>query len=80
MKFDPNNQPGIWFLNLYFQDVSRVENATKLMQNMLEKKFICHASGNQTVTFVNGHHFYFIVQNGPKPGWSPARDFNVHEF
>lgn len=52
------------------EDVSRVENATKLLQNMLDKKFICHASGNEAFPFHNGHHLYYIVQpNAPKQGF-----------
>ena len=57
----------VWIMERV-EDVSRVENALTLLQNMLDKKFICHASGNQSVPFNNGHHFYYIVQNGPKPG------------
>ena len=51
------------------EDVSRVDNAIKLLQNMLDKKYICHASGNQSFPFKNGHHFYCILQaNTPKTG------------
>ena len=50
------------------EDVSRVDGAMKLLQNILDKKFICHASGNESVPFYNGHHFYYIVQAGIKPG------------
>jgi hypothetical protein len=51
------------------EDVPQVEAAMRLLQNMLDKKFICHASGNPSFPFRNGLHFYFIVQpNTPKPG------------
>ena len=58
----------VWMMERV-EDVSRVDNAIKLLQNMLDKKYICHASGNQSFPFKNGHHFYCILQaNTPKTG------------
>jgi hypothetical protein len=65
----------VWIMDR-IEDVSRVDNAIKLLQNMADKKFICHASGNESVPFNNGHHFYYIVQpNAPKTGWNHSPHF-----
>ena len=43
-------------------------NLTQVLQNMVNKKYICHASGNQDFPFKNGHHLYFIIQCGTNAG------------
>ena len=45
-------------------DVQDSEAAIQILQNMINRKLICHASGNQDFPFHNGHHLYFIFQHG----------------
>ena len=52
-------------------------NLKQVLQNMVNKKYICHASGNQDFPFQNGHHLYFIIQCGTNAGYNKLLDVRL---
>lgn len=40
--------------------------AMRILQNMQEKRIICHASGNTAQVFVNGFYFFYLKQPNTK--------------
>ena len=48
----------------HVEGVGGFDVAVRILQNMINRKLICHASGNQDFPFLGGHHLYFIVQPG----------------
>ncbi|XP_044001787.1 GATOR complex protein Iml1 isoform X3 [Aphidius gifuensis] len=67
----------IFWLNNNIEGGTSVDKGIKIMQNMINEKLICHASGDYTKPFIIGYYFYYIVQekNHKLQHYSSAQSF-----